>query len=140
MPPVAESVHLTLQLNIGKDYSAEELDRLTRQLLQEIQELDVESAELEKGEQPPQGAKSGELVTLGTLALVLLPAVAPKVIELLQAWSTRAENRIVRIKAQVENRSIEVEYSPTTMSTDELKRLVNTLSELLPPAETGKSC
>jgi hypothetical protein len=138
MPSVAKSVHLTLQLNIGEDYSAEELDRLTRQLLKEIQELEVESVELEKGEQLPEGAKSGELVTLGSLVVVLLPAVAPKVIELLQAWSSRADNRIVKIKAQVEDRSIEVEYSPATMSTDELKRLVTSLSEALPPADKRK--
>jgi hypothetical protein len=128
-----------MHLNIGEDYSTEELDRLTRLLLKEIQELDVESVELEKGEQLPEGTKSGELVTLGSLVVVLLPAVVPKVIELLQAWSTRADNRIVKIKAQVEDRSIEVEYSPATMSTDELKRLVNSLSEALPPADKRKS-
>jgi hypothetical protein len=138
MPPDAKSVHLTLQLSTGDDDSTEELDRQTRQLLKEIRELDVESAELERGEQPSAGAKSGELVTLGTLVLVLLPAVAPKVIELLQAWSTRAENRIVKIKAQVEDRSIEVEYAPATMTTDELKRLVSTLTDVLPPAAKTK--
>lgn len=135
MPPVAKSVLLTLQLNIGEDDSTEELDRLTRQLLTEIKELEVESAELEKGKQPPEGTKSAELVTLGALAVVTLPAVIPKLIDLLQYWSTRAENRKVRIKAQVQDRSIEVEYSPATMSTDELKHLVNTLNEMLPPAE-----
>jgi hypothetical protein len=137
MPTDVKPVKLTLQLNPGDNYNAEELDRLTRQLLTEIQDLDVESAELVKGGEPLAGAKSGELVTLGSLAVVVLPVVAPKLIELLQSWSTRAENRIVKIKAQVENRSIEVEYSPATMSPEDLKRLVNTISEALPPA--GKS-
>jgi hypothetical protein len=134
MPTDVKPVKLTLQINPGADYNAEELDRLTRQLLTEIQDLDVESVELVKGGEPLAGAKSGELVTLGSLAVVVLPVLAPKLIELLQSWSTRAENRIVKIKAQVADRSIDVEYSPSAMSLDDLKRLVSTLSEALPPA------
>ena len=137
MPPRLKPINLTLQINVGKDYDAEELDRLTRQLLTEIQDMEVESVELVKSREQLAGAKSGELVTLGSLAVVVLPVVAPKLIEFLQTWSTRAENRIVKIKAQVENRSIELEYSPATMSSDDVKRLVNTLTEALPPA--GKS-
>jgi hypothetical protein len=137
MTPDAVPVHLTLQLNAGEDDDAEALDRLTRQLLSEIQELDVESVELLREGRVPEGVKSAELVTIGSLAVVIVPVVAPKLIELLQSWTMRGENRIVKIKAQVEDRSIELEYSPTSMSADELKLLVNTLTEALPPA--GKS-
>lgn len=138
MSPGEKQILLTLQLNSGESYDAEELDRQTRQLLAEVKELDVESVELVKSGELPEGAKSGEVVTLGTLAVTLLPVVAPLVIESLQKWSKRAENRTVRIKAQVENRSIEVEYSPAAMSTNELKRLLNTLTEAIPPAAEGK--
>jgi hypothetical protein len=134
MPPTENAVNLTFQLNADENYDPEELDLLTRQLLTEVQELDVESAELVKGGELPQGAKAGELITLGTLAVAVLPAMAPKLLDLVQSWSMRSGNRRVKIKAQVDNRSIEVEYSPATMSADELKRLVSTLSEALPPA------
>ena len=127
-------VNLMLQLNAGKDNDPEALDRLTRQLLAEIQNLEVESAGLAKGGPAPEGAKSAELMTLGSLAVVVLPTIAPKVIELLQSWTMRAENRTVKIKAQVADRSIEVEYSPSAMSAAELKHLVSTISEALPPA------
>ena len=132
MPASAKPVQLILQLNAGQDEDAEELDRLTRQFLTEIRELEVESADLVKSSDLPQGAKAGELVTLGSLAVVVLPVIAPKVIELLQSWTTRAENRTVKIKAQVDNRSIEVEYSPSAMSATDLKHLVHTLTEALP--------
>jgi hypothetical protein len=134
MPHLVKPVRLTLQLNPGQYLPDEELDVQTRHMLSEIRELDVESAQLVKSGELPEGAKSGELVTLGSLAVVVLPTIAPKLIELLQSWSMRAENRTVKIKAQVADRSIEVEYSPATMSTDELKRLVSSLSEALPPA------
>jgi hypothetical protein len=134
MDPLLKSVHLTLQLNPGQSIPDDELDLQTRQLLGEIREMEVESAQLVTDGESPAGSKSGELVTLGSLAVVVLPTIAPKLVELLQSWSLRAENRTVKVKAQVADRSIEVEYSPATMSTDELKRLVSSLSEALPPA------
>lgn len=133
MDPLVKSVHLTLQLNPDQSIPDDELDLQTRQLLSEIKELEVESAQLVTNGESPEGAKSGELVTLGSLAVVVLPTIAPKLVELLQSWSLRAENRTVKIKAQVADRSIEVEYSPATMSTDELKNLVSSLSQALPP-------
>jgi hypothetical protein len=138
MSPTEKTIFLTIQLNSGEAGDGEELDQQARRLLSEIQELEVETAELVKSGDPPKGAKSGEVVTLGTLAVTLLPVVAPLVIESLQKWSRRAENRTIRIKAQVEDRSIEVEYSPAAMSTNELKRLLNTLTEAIPPAAEGK--
>src|SRR5262245_60155400 len=48
------------------------------------------------------------------------PPVAPKLIEFLQAWVMRGENRRVTIKAQTGGRSIEVEYSPKSLSQAEL--------------------
>lgn len=134
MQPNPTPVNLTLQISAGQDVDPETLDRLTRQLLAEIQDLDVESAGLLKGGPAPEGAKGPELVTLGSMAVLVLPVVAPKLIELLQSWVTRAENRTVKIKAQVADRSIEVEYSPAAMSNDELKRLVDTISQALPPS------
>jgi hypothetical protein len=134
MQPEKQPITLTFHLNTGKEDDDEAVDHMTRQLLSEIQELDVESAQLVKDSAAPEGTKSAEGVTLGALAVTVLPAIAPKVMELLQSWTMRAENRTVKIKAQVADRSIEVEYSPAAMSNDDLKRLVTTISEALPPA------
>ncbi len=131
------SVNITLQLNTGEDSDSEEVDRSARRLLAEIKELDVESAVLVKGGEIPAGAKTTELVTLGSLAIVTIPVIIPKLMELIHSWTMRAENRTVKIKAQVADRSIEVEYSPASMSCDDLKRLINTLTGALPP--TAKS-
>lgn len=134
MQRISNTIHIALQLNPRAGSDAEELDRMTRQLFTEIQELEVDSVTLVRDGTPPAGTKSGELVTLGSLAVVVLPTIAPKLIELLQSWLMRSENNTIRIKAQVDNRSIEVEYSPATMSADELKRLVTSLTEAMPSA------
>ena len=60
---------LVLQIDTGEDADADELDRLTRQLRDEIWELDVESAELVKAGPAPEGTKAVEAMTLGALAV-----------------------------------------------------------------------
>ena len=123
-------VTMNLQIDLGEDTDEEELDFLTRQLREEIEELDVESAELVSGEAAPEGAK-GDPVTLGALAVAVLPVVLPELIKVVQGWLKRGDNRTVKIKTQIGDRSVEVEYSPQTMSTSELTEVVDTLTEAI---------
>jgi len=123
-------IRMNLHINVGEDADEEELDRLTRQLRDEIREMEVESVELVREKTTPEGAM-GELVTLGALAVAVLPTVIPELIKLLQSWLTRGENRAVKIKTQVGDRSLEVEYSPKTMSMSNLKELVGMLTGAL---------
>ena len=130
MSPDTNAARLILSIDAGEDAAAEELDRLTRQLRDEIQELEVESVELVQGE-APEVTKSAEAVTLGALALAVMPAAVPQIIEFLKSWSMRGESRTVKVKAQVGDRSLDIEYNPATMSQTELKSLVDTLTETL---------
>lgn len=95
----------------ASDATDEELDSLTRQLLSEIRETDVESAELGKSGIIPEGAK-GDPITIGTILLAALPTAMPKVVELVQAWSLRGSNRTVKFKGM----GIEFEGSPEELS------------------------
>ena len=101
------------------DATDEELDRMTRQLLSELRELNVESAELTKGEPAPDGSK-GDPIALGSIALELFPAVLPSVIGLVQSWMTRGQGRIVKFKGK----GIEFEGSP-----EELQKLLASLEK-----------
>ena len=96
------------------DATDEELDRMTRQLLFALRELDIESAELTKGGPIPTGAK-GDPITIGSIALELLPVVLPSVVGLVQAWASRGQGRTVKFRA----RGIEFEGSP-----EEFQRLL----------------
>jgi hypothetical protein len=79
------------------DATEEELDRITRQLLSQLRELDVESAQLTKGGTAPSGSK-GESMTIGSIVIEVLPAILPSVIGLIQAWVTRGRGRTVKFK------------------------------------------
>jgi hypothetical protein len=102
---------------IDSEATDEELDRMTRNLLSELKETDVESAELVSVGTAPEGSK-GDPITIGTLALAVLPAMLPAVIDLVQGWVGRRDGRTVRFKG----RGIEFEGSP-----EELQRLLDTL-------------
>ena len=109
-----------LKLNISaSDATEEDIDWMTRQLLSELRELDVESAELAKGGAAPAGAK-GDPLSIGSIALELLPSVLPSVLGLVQAWMSRGQGRTVKFKGM----GIEFEGSA-----EDLHKLLEILSK-----------
>jgi hypothetical protein len=115
------------QLNIeivASDATEEDIDRMTRQLLSELRETDVESAELAKGGDAPRGTKSGDAVTMGSIVISALPAVLPAVVALVQAWAARGQGRTVKFKGKVGKEVIDFEGSP-----EDLQRILETLSK-----------
>lgn len=121
-------LNLTLTIHSDVEIDSNDLDLLTRSLRRELLDLDVERVDFLTAGEAPAGAKSGEALTLGTLVVSTMPVFVPKLIEFLHSWVTRAEDRKVKIKSQVGDRSIELEYSPKAISPEELKTLINTLS------------
>ena len=128
---VQSTSNIIVTIDAGQEVDADRLDRLTRQLRSELLDLDTESVELVTSEEIPAGTKSAEAISVGTIAIAVFPAFLPKVIEHLQSWTTREEQRKIKIKTQIGDRSIEVVYSPNTISTKELMGLVNTLTDSL---------
>ena len=110
------------QLNIevsASDVTDEDIDWMTRQLLAELRGLDVESAELTKGGKAPAGTK-GDPISIGSIALELLPSVLPSVVGLVQAWASRGQGRTVKFKGM----GIEFEGS-----SEDLHKLLDTLEK-----------
>jgi hypothetical protein len=130
--------NLILNVGAGYDMDRDALDSLTRQLRSELLDLEVESGELIHEGEPPEGAKSADAVTLGELAVAVLPNFLPKLVEYLQSWSLRAEGRKVKVKTQVGDRSIELEYTPEALSLHELQKLVETLTGALKDDQKGE--
>ncbi len=118
-----ELVKLDLEISVG-DATEEEIDRLTRQLLAELQQTNVESAELVKGGSAPAGTKSMDPVTAGALAIAVLPSMLTKIIETLQAWLMRDRTRKIKFKGKVAGQVIEFE-GPA----EDLQKLIETLSK-----------
>lgn len=101
------------------DSTEEELDTLTRGLLSELRETDVEKVNLVAVGKAPGGSK-GDPITIGQLALEVLPTAIPSVIALVQAWIMRGQGRTVKFKGK----GIEFEGSP-----EELQKLLASLEK-----------
>ena len=113
-----DPIELEIEI-LAKDTTEEDLDKMTRNLLKELRETDVGSVNLVSIGTAPEGSK-GDAVTIGTLALEVLPAVLPSVIGLVQAWVMRGQGRMVKFKGK----GIEFEGSP-----EELKKLLEKLEK-----------
>ena len=87
----------TLQISAGDDADALEIDRLTRNLLAEI-DTQAESTALALARDLPDGAKSALATTIGAIAVGVLPTVLPALIVLIQHWLLRQQNDTIKVK------------------------------------------
>ena len=115
-----------IQLNIeisASDATEEDIDQMTRQLLSELRDMEVESAELTKGDPAPHGTKSVDPVMMGNIAVAVLPSILPKIVEFVQSWAMRGHGRAVKFKGRVGGQVIEFEGSA-----EDLQKLLEILS------------
>ena len=106
----------------AEDATEEDIDLMTRRLLSELRETDVESAELAKGGEAPRGAKSGDTIAMGSIIISTLPTVLPAIIGLVQSWAARGQGRTVKFKGIIGGGMVEFEGSP-----EELQKLLVSL-------------
>ena len=103
---------------LDSEASEEELDKMTRNLLSELRGTDVESANLVSIGTAPEGIK-GDPITIGTIAIAVLPAAIPSLITFIQAWILRGQGRTMKFKGK----GIEFEGS-----SEELQKLIDSLN------------
>lgn len=89
--------------------------KLAKQFLSDLQELNVDSAQVMKAETE----RGGEAASFVSIGLAVLPALLPGVIQHVQSWLLRGRGRTVRFKG----RGIEFEGSA-----DNLQKLLEALA------------
>lgn len=112
---------ISIQVDIGPDSDAHEVDELTSKLRHQLLQLDVAAVERPTlGPAPPDtrgvdAASVGALIVqVGTGAAAILP-----VIKTVQNWLSGSKNR--RVKLQIAGDTLEV----TGLSSDEQERLIS---------------
>jgi hypothetical protein len=115
-----DQIQLKLTINPTSQTDAEELDRLTRQLRQEILGLDVEDVAPVKAEGVPEGSK-GDAFALGALLITTLASSGafPYIFDLLKTWLTRHGLRSVTL--EIDGDTLEVKG----VSAEEQKQLID---------------
>ncbi len=121
---------LTLVVDAGADADAEELDRTTLQLLDELREQPVEDIAQLPGAPLPEGTKSGGATLLGALAVKVLPNAIEPLVGFLKEWAARGagHQRSVKIKIERDGTKMEMEYDPATMTPEQLQMLMLALT------------
>lgn len=94
------ATQLKLTLDTGSEINGEELERLTRQLREELLKLDVQAVDLMTEGLIPANAKAGDPITWGALLLTLTASggVFTALISVLKAWLTRHERRSMTLE------------------------------------------
>jgi hypothetical protein len=71
---------------------------LTDALQQDLLELDVEDVDAPATAKPPDDAKAGEGLAIGTLVVTLTPAMLTAVVAVTRSWLSRQAHRRVKLK------------------------------------------
>jgi hypothetical protein len=93
------SIRVEVAIALG-EHDAEETDLLTRQLRDELLELDVDTLVIPASVPPPTGAKGADASLLGTLMLTASsdPGVLTAIIEAIRAWTNISRHRTARLE------------------------------------------
>ncbi|HEX7992907.1 MAG TPA: hypothetical protein VF506_03240 [Streptosporangiaceae bacterium] len=111
---------LGIRLASAQDADAEAVAEATRQLRRELLELDVDSVESLRSEDPPPGSRAVDVSALG--ALVVTIAQTPmlgEIVETVRSWLSRS--RQGTIKMELNGDVLEL----TGISSDEQRRLTD---------------
>jgi membrane-associated protease RseP (regulator of RpoE activity) len=89
---------LKIQIEPQADADAEELASLATQLRRELDALDVQSVQLERAGEVPEGAKAVEVLALGSLIVKLGPVAVGVVARVVQGWLKRSAARSAELQ------------------------------------------
>jgi hypothetical protein len=75
--------------------------------------------------------RSAEVAVAGAVVVAVLPALLPKLVELLNSWMAARKGRSVRVKVSRGDASIEVEFAPGERGGEEILDFVGRLEARL---------
>ena len=125
---MSETLKLLFEIDNGLNES--DTDYLTRQLLNELRDINLESVNLVSTQNSHnKGAKSIDTIFIGALSIAVLPAMLPELIGFLRDWSNRTKNHTIKIKKQKGDNILELEYDMKNISEDDIKKILNVLNK-----------
>lgn len=116
---MAEPASIVVTADLGPDADAEETERQTMQLRNELLQLDVDDVEHVSEGEAPEGTRAVELIALGSLLVKFGPDVINAVADALQAWLGRAGSRSITV--QIGDKEIKLDGA----SDEERRKLVD---------------
>ena len=119
---------LLIELSLEGGDSAE-LDELTHQLRDQVEELPVEFVKQVSMGPAPEGTKAADFTAIGQMAVTLAPTLVPPLFDLLKSWVERKPSTPVKVKVKVGRKTAEIEYDPAHTSAKDLEALIKALNK-----------
>ena len=116
---------LIFQVEPQEELNGAEFMAISRRLINEMQQLEIESAQLLYDE-PPHGSKASDMAILGTMIVSVLPTVLPHLINFLIAWTQRSAGAI-----KIKTKKIEAEF-PSGITPETLEKLLSVINGIKP--------
>jgi hypothetical protein len=116
---VTEPAAIIVTVDPGPDADAEETERLTVQLRNELLQLEVDRVDRVSEGDAPDGTRAIELIAVASLLVKFGPGVIGAVAGTLQAWLARGDGR--KITVQIADKQITLEQP----SDEERRKLVD---------------
>ena len=121
----SDNIYITLT---ETDSTAEQIEYITIQFMKDLKEVGVDKVDRIAEDRLPEGAKVADPFTIGALAIVVAPVVLPKLIDFIQEWVLRGENRRLKIKT---SKGLEIEWTPQKcLSEQEIIGLIKELEQI----------
>lgn len=115
--PRTEKFPLVLERNVHMEETGnDDVDRLMRRLLREIEDIDVVSAHLDDSIAPQTGTK-GDAVSVGSIEVTVLPSILSALCNLVGNWIDRSQKRTVKFKREIQSLAIEFKGAPAYLYT-----------------------
>lgn len=121
-----QDLYVTLSV---EDSDSAELNELTRELKQEIENLEIETVKPLSAGSLPRGAKSADWAVIGQMVVTLAPTVIPPFFDLLKSWVNRQPSTPVKIRIKVGKKTAQIEYDPTKTTAKDLDILIKSISK-----------
>ena len=105
-----EPIELQIELS-SEGSNAEDLDKITRSLIGELRQTNIEEVSMVRQGPAPHGAKSPGLEVVGIIAVAVLPKALEITLDLFVAWAKRKQGRNIKVTTRMEGKVFEIEGS-----------------------------
>jgi hypothetical protein len=128
----SETCELLLELGSDEPTETAQLNHLARKLNKEFQQANIDSG-LPTVPAPAE-TRSGLEVMAGAILVKVAPDLIPLVLKQLMKFIFRSPDRSIKVKVQLGDRSVEVEYpTAASLSDDDVAALVKRLRGTIAP-------
>ena len=121
-------VKFVLRIDEGENADQVKIDRSTRQLYSELDEMDLGSIGYLEDPNPPEGTKQINAVLIGVIALEITIELLPKMVGILTNWTGRSPERKIVLEYPDKETTKTINITYKNLKPEDVNRIVNIIN------------